>query len=579
MYKDASYENTIKRVKKILHDNNVFVEIQVTSGFNNVYAAFLRVENTPFYTNGKGRCKEQAIASAYGELMERLQNRTFFRFYNTFVLEESEKYVYFPTEIEKEVNYVVENKKYLGSYISSLSEQETKLLLENSLYILSKREYNTKKFLCIPYTLYENREKVYLPTDIIKHIYASNGMCAGNSKEEALVEGICEIFERYANKVLLSGKVTLPDIPDSVLETYDGVSSFMSDIRKSGEYEVTFKDCSLEMDLPVVCLMIFNLNCGKYFVKFGAHPVLEVALNRTITELFQGRSLTMSTFWFRDVSFYDNFDFQKDFKKFFRSGDGEYPTKIFEDEPSYKFNEKWLHIDYKSNTQLLKSLVKVIKNNNWSLLYSDVSFLGFLAYHVIVPEISEISKLDKKFILLYQERLNVNNNLRKLAKINMEELFKCVKFIRNCDSPLNTKLSEFLNITVNHNIFDNCLLGDLVFFYYLKTEAFGECIEILDEMIGCVPKMSEQVYYKCMKNYIKSVFIFNKDLKNTERMLYKFYEKDLVNKVINIVYNRKNIFKDFPVLECNQCQKCSYRICCSMKKAYEMNKQMLKGWE
>lgn len=578
-YKDATYEETIENITQILKKNNIFVEIKVTSGFDNIYAAYLRVKDTPFYTNGKGTSKEQAIAGAYGELMERLQNRVFFRFNNTFVIEEDEKFIYFPTEQKKEINYIVENREYLGPYFAGLSDEEAKDLIEESLNISSKEEKSSKKILCIPYTKYGSEEKIYLPSEIVKHIYASNGMCAGNSEDEALVEGICEIFERYANKVLLDGRISLPDIPKSIIKQYQRVNSFVEVIKTRGDYEVSFKDCSLGLDLPVVCLIVFDRKCGKYFVKFGAHPVLEVALNRTITELFQGRKIAMSAFWFKETNFEKNADFKKNFRHIFRSGDGEYPIMLFEDEPSYQFNEKWISEEYKDNAQILSALITIIKKNNWILIYNDASYLGFFAYHVIVPEISDISKFDERYIMLYKSRIKINDYLRRLARISDEELLECVEFIKNCDYSINTGLSEFLNIAIRNDDFEDCLLGDIVFFYYLKVEAYDECLKVLDEIIKCCLKMSEKVYYRCLKNYIELVFLSRKDEDSTSKILKKFYKNDLVNKVIGLIHDAKNHFLGFPVLACNKCKECSYGDSCSMRVAYEMDKQILKGWK
>ena len=41
----------------------------------------------------------------------------------------------------------------------------------------------------------------------------SNGMCAGNTPAEALVQGLSEIFERYAIQEVLAGNIIPPDIP------------------------------------------------------------------------------------------------------------------------------------------------------------------------------------------------------------------------------------------------------------------------------------------------------------------------------------------------------------------------------
>ena len=45
-------------------------------------------------------------------------------------------------------------------------------------------------------------------------------MAAGNSKDEALVEGISEIIERYVHRLVIQNRLSLPDIPESYIKKY-----------------------------------------------------------------------------------------------------------------------------------------------------------------------------------------------------------------------------------------------------------------------------------------------------------------------------------------------------------------------
>ena len=57
-----------------------------------------------------------------------------------------------------------------------------------------------------------NKKYIDLPIKIINLLTHSNGLCSGNSKEEALVQGICEIFERYCYKEILFNEIPLANI-------------------------------------------------------------------------------------------------------------------------------------------------------------------------------------------------------------------------------------------------------------------------------------------------------------------------------------------------------------------------------
>jgi ribosomal protein S12 methylthiotransferase accessory factor len=55
-------------------------------------------------------------------------------------------------------------------------------------------------------------------------------------------------------------------------------------------FPVLVKDASLGGEFPVMCVTLMNPRTGGVFASFGAHPSLEVALERSLTELLQGRS-------------------------------------------------------------------------------------------------------------------------------------------------------------------------------------------------------------------------------------------------------------------------------------------------
>ena len=75
IYKDSSPERTVEKIKEILNSYGItVVEGQWTeSGIEHCYSIRLTVAGTSFGSNGKGLTKEFALASAYGELMERMQ--------------------------------------------------------------------------------------------------------------------------------------------------------------------------------------------------------------------------------------------------------------------------------------------------------------------------------------------------------------------------------------------------------------------------------------------------------------------------------------------------------------------------
>jgi ribosomal protein S12 methylthiotransferase accessory factor len=130
---------------------------------------------------------------------------------------------------------------------------------------------------------------VYFPSNLIENLFLSNGMSAGNTLAEAQVQCLSEIFERAVKREILEGEMALPDVPEEVLAKYPGIVAGIKG-WKSKAFLYWSKDASLGGKYPVMCVTLMNPRTGGVFASFGAHPSFEVALERSLTELLQGRS-------------------------------------------------------------------------------------------------------------------------------------------------------------------------------------------------------------------------------------------------------------------------------------------------
>ena len=63
---------------------------------------------------------------------------------------------------------------------------------------------NADRGICgLPFTRQSDQQTVYIPMNIIGNLYVSNGMSAGNTANEARVQGLSEVFERHIKTALL----------------------------------------------------------------------------------------------------------------------------------------------------------------------------------------------------------------------------------------------------------------------------------------------------------------------------------------------------------------------------------------
>lgn len=150
---------------------------------------------------------------------------------------------------------------------------------------------NEARGICgLPFTRQSDNQTVYIPMNIIGNLYVSNGMSAGNTRNEARVQGLSEVFERYVKNRIIAESISLPEIPAEVMARYPAVMESIATLEAEG-FPIFAYDGSLGGKYPVICVVLFNPANGTCFASFGAHPDFGVALERTVTELLQGRGL------------------------------------------------------------------------------------------------------------------------------------------------------------------------------------------------------------------------------------------------------------------------------------------------
>lgn len=80
---------------------------------------------------------------------------------------------------------------------------------------------NEDRGICaLPFTRQSDEQTVYIPMNIVGNLYVSNGMSAGNTRNEARVQGLSEVFERHIKNRIIAESISLPEIPADVLARY-----------------------------------------------------------------------------------------------------------------------------------------------------------------------------------------------------------------------------------------------------------------------------------------------------------------------------------------------------------------------
>ncbi len=410
-YKDRNPQTTVANIKKILADLGVETEeLWVKESEIGTYSLRVVVKGTGNGTNGKGVTRDYALASAYAEFLERLQNGMLtlsFKFMNDpayaseYFRAADEKILTTRELIEQDDAFLRHFFEMIGGSHLSVEDKIARLdEIEHTDFLCHGKEHS---HVCLPFCELDSGRTVYLPVFLYERIYTSNGMASGNTPEEAIVQGLAEIIERYVQTRLFEEKPSLPDVPDEYIEKFPYVHEIYSRLKALPGYKVMMKDCSFGGKYPVAGLIVINMNAGTYGVKLGCHPDFGVAMERTLTETTQGCDVetysTRSTLDFYNEGVEDWINVYNTFKV----GMGQYPFELLSKKTTYDFTPME-DVSNLSNQELMEKMLDQIAEEGYEVLIRDVSNLGFPSYHIIVPGFSEIAKPSEELIAAYHER-------------------------------------------------------------------------------------------------------------------------------------------------------------------------------
>jgi ribosomal protein S12 methylthiotransferase accessory factor len=414
--KDLPLEQTIANMSGILA--SLGMKIEIASWRNivpNVWSLHIRDAHSPMcFTNGKGATKESALASALGEFIERLNCNHFYggAFWGEDIA--NADFVHYPNE-----RWFKPGRKdalpaeILDAYCLEIYNPDGEL---RGSHLYDTNSGNVQRGICsLPFVRQSDGEVVYFPSNLIENLYVSNGMSAGNTLAEAQVQCLSEIFERAVKREILEGEIALPDVPHEVLAKYPGILAGIQGLEEQG-FPVLVKDASLGGTYPVMCVTLMNPRTGGVFASFGAHPSFEVALERSLTELLQGRSfeglndLPQPTFVSNAVTEPNNF------VEHFIDSSGVVSWRVLSAKANFEFVE-W---DFSgqgenSNAEEAATLFGILEDMGKEAYMAVYDQLGAVACRILVPDYSEIYPVEdliwdntNKALLFRADILNVH---------------------------------------------------------------------------------------------------------------------------------------------------------------------------
>jgi len=538
--KDLPLEHTIANMTNILAD--LGMKIEISSWRNiipNVWSLHIRDAGSPMcFTNGKGATKESALCSALGEFIERL-NCNFF--YNDQFLGldiANSDFVHYPNEkwFKLEADDALP-ADILDEYCREIYDPEGELRGAN---LIDTNSGNSERGICsIPYVRQSDGETVYFPSNLIENLFLSNGMSAGNNFDEAKVQCLSEIFERAVKRQIIEQEMVLPDVPQSVLEKYPSILEGINGLEAQG-FPVVVKDASLGGQFPVMCVTLMNPKTGGVFASFGAHPSFEVALERSLTELLQGRSfeglndVPKPTFNSMAVSEPENF------VEHFIDSTGVISWRFFSANHDYEFCE-W---DFSgTNEEECDSLFGILKDLEKEVYIAEFSDLG-TACRILVPDFSEVYPVEDLVWDNTNKSLIYREDILNLHSLSDDALTSLVERLEESQLDNYSDIITLIGIEFDENtVWGQLTILELKTLIYLALGQLEEAIELVEAFLQYNDNTVERgLFYQAMHTVLEITLDEEMALEDYLFNLNRMFGKETMKNVVGSVTGEVKFF-------------------------------------
>ena len=537
--KDSSLETSIESMYKKLEA--VGIEIDEVSDLNPVpyvYSQHIRDRSCDLmFTNGKGACEKSCLASSLGEYFERLSCNYFFADYYLGEKFSNDTFVHYPNE--KWFNFEDETmpKGLLDASLWEYFDPENELHPEQ---IFDTNSGVGERGICaLPFVRQRDEKTIYFPVNLIANIYVSNGMAAGNTQNEAQVQALSEIYERYAKNKIIAEGICLPLIPREVMNRYPHIQASIEKLEVYG-YHLRVCDASLGGVYPVISVTLINPKDGSVFASFGAHPCFEVALERTVTELLQGRSLDMlddfqaPSFNLEEVADPHNLEAH------FINATGLLSYEFFKDKSDYDFID-WNH-DADTQSEL-DYLSHIAHDAGFDIYIADYGHLGVYACRILIPGMSDIYPVVDLLWSNNNEGAYFREAILSLKNLEQNEIQEVIDNLEEGEHSDMLKVAEFIGVIADGDtVWENLQVGELKAMLYL---ALGEHNLAKDWVTWCnhmaVLDDARANLYRCLHAMLE-IYLNDKNLNTYKESLTLMYTSDCVSTCQDILDRKVNFY-------------------------------------
>ena len=499
--KDASLESSIRTLQSKLVALGIHVEekswLNEIEGIWSVHV--IDKDCTRLFTNGKGATQLAARASALGEYFERLSTNYFWTHFYLGTAIANQDFVHYPNEQWLKLNGENWPKALLTPELQKFYNPEGGALASQ---LVDLNSGNAERGICaIPYQRLRDGLSVLFPVNLIGNLYVSNGMSAGNTLMEARTQALEEIFERDIKFRIIREGLCLPDVPQDVINRYPRIAAGIKGLRDAG-YGILVKDASLGGQYPVMNVTLLHPEDQGCFASFGAHPRFEVALERALTELLQGRAINNLKGFVSPGFDMEEIADSQNLEIHFVDSSGVISWEFLRSTPDFEF------VDWNFGTTTEEDYhwcVDTIHGSGHDIYIADFTHLGVYACRIIVPGMSEIYPVEE----LQWENNSVGNLIRpyaiKLQSLSHAESAALLSTLLDLDLADELPVTTLIGLCADPNsTWVDLRVGEL------KTLASIACQSTDDILDGCawiaqfneLPTERAKVY-RCLSDLVQ----------------------------------------------------------------------------
>ena len=271
---------------------------------------------------------------------------------------------------------------------------------------------------------------------------------------------------------------------EAVLDKYPAIVAGIKGLEEQG-FPVLVKDASLGGEFPVMCVTLMNPRTGGVFASFGAHPSFEVALERSLTELLQGRSfeglndLPPPTFESHAVTEPNNS------VEHFIDSSGVVSWRFFSARADYEFVEWDFTAEGEhANAEEAATLFGILENMGKEVYMAVYEHLGATACRILVPGYSEVYPVDDLIWDNTNMALDYREDILNIHALNDEQLTSLVERLEESQLDNYMKIINLIGVEFDENtIWGQLTILELKLMIYLALKQYEEALDLVEAFL------------------------------------------------------------------------------------------------